>query len=155
MAIMMIAASFSGCGNKEEKIENDLYDPEIKLGDTGGLKLPLTESNDKLTWLIPSDSDYDEKWFPQMLKKATGVNVEFIEVPVSAKAEKYSVLVASKSLPDISAVPTTELADDLCRQGYFAAVEDYVDKLPNFKRIFVENEDNNWIFKSYAKILPF
>ena len=55
-------------------------------------------------------------------------------------------------------ITTPELAEkfieeqgiDLAMQGAFASVEDYMDKLPNFKKTFVDNKDNNWIFKSYA-----
>ena len=81
----------------------------------------------------------------------TGVNFKLVPIPSASAKEKLSVLAASKQLPDIvgNGMDINE-ANDLAVQGAFASVEDYIDKLPNFKKTFVDDESRNWVFKSYA-----
>lgn len=149
---LCVALCFSaaGCG----KTENPGFNEETaaKLGDTGGLKLPLSDKQESIEWSITSShEDYNESYIATKLKEVTGLNINFRIVPSAAAAEKLNVWIASKDLPDIigQGMEPTQ-ANDLAMQGAFAAVEDYIDKLPNFKKTFVENEENNWIFKSYA-----
>lgn len=169
LSLVMILAAFAGCGKSEKSSttsevfdpsNNKLYDSTIKLADTGGLSLPLAAESETITWLVTSSVDtVNDSWFAQKLRGATGLDVQLQPVPPSAVADKYSTLVASKSLPDISSPPNDNIAQDLCDQGAFAAVEDYIDYLPNFKRTFVDNKENNWIFDAYkssdGKLYPF
>ena len=54
--------------------------------------------------------------------------------------EKIKVLIAANQMPDIIGQGVEDsLAMDLASQGAFAAVSDYLDELPNFKRVFVDN----------------
>ena len=150
MSITMILTLFAGCGNNVS--ENSPYNPDIKVGDTGGLKMPLTKTGEEITWSVTSqESNLNDSYVAKKLREITGVNVKLEVYPSSTAMEKLNVLIAANQMPDIIGQGLEQaLADDLSSQGAFAAVEDYIDKLPNFKRTFVDNEDNNWIFKSYA-----
>jgi len=150
LAIIMTTAVFSGC--TEEKIANDVYDPTIKIGDTGGLKMPLTKTPMTIQWQVSSsDPDINDRWFMEKLRKITGVDVQLFITQPSNTNQKLQPLIASGNLPDIiGATLKEDQAEDLALQGAFAAVDDYIDDMPNFKKIYVENEENNWIFESYV-----
>jgi len=151
LSVICIVSLFAGCTNNTN--ENlSLYNPDIKVGDTGGLKLPLVDKDTEITWSVTSSTpDLNNSYFAKKLREITGVNVKFDVYPSATAMEKINVLIAANQLPDIIGQGLKQdLADDLCMQGAFAAVEDYIDKLPNFKRTFVDDKDKNWIFKSYA-----
>ncbi len=151
LAAALTVTCFAGCGGGTQ---NDVFNEETaaKIGDTGGLKLPLTNKAETIEWAVTSDhEDFNNSYVATKLREITGVDVQFRIVPGATAGEKLNVWIASKDLPDIigQGFETTK-ANDLAMQGAFAAVEDYMDKLPNFRANFVDNKDNNWIFKSYA-----
>ncbi|MBE7014048.1 MAG: extracellular solute-binding protein [Ruminococcaceae bacterium] len=150
MALIMAVGLLAGCTNGTTA--NEVYDPDIKVGDTGGLKLPLTKEPMTLTWqVVSSETDIGDSWFMQKLRGVTGVDVQLNIMQASTVNEKLQALIAGGNIPDIiGSIPTDEQAIDLAMQGAFAPVEDYVDKLPNFKKTFVDNKDNNWIFDAFA-----
>lgn len=150
LALVMAASLLAGCANNETA--SNLYDPTIKVGDTGGLELPLTDKNMSIEWqVVSSENNLNESWFMEKLRGVTGVDVKLNVTPASTVNEKLQALIAGGNMPDIiGSIPTDEQAIDLAMQGAFASVEDYVDVLPNFKKNFVDNEENNWIFKSYS-----
>ncbi len=152
LSIVLLVSIFTGC-SKNETI-SEVYDSSIPVKDAGGLKLPLTDSSEKITWSVTTTSDSvdpNATYVAEKLRGMTGVNVNFVAYPSASAMEKLKVLAASKQLPDIVGQGfDTELADELAIQGAFAAVEDYIDELPNFKRTFVDDEERNWLFKSYS-----
>ena len=161
LAVVLSVSVFSGCKNNNVTTSSTLYDPSVLVKDAGGLELPLSDSDEKITWSVDSDVDgLNDSFVLKKLRAMTGVDVQLEVYPTSAAGEKIKVLAASKNLPDIVGQGLEpEFGDGLAVQGAFAAVEDYVDVLPNFKRTFVENEDNNWIFTTHAasdgKLYPF
>ena len=150
LAGFLAVSALAGCGGSENPGFNE--ETAAKIGDTGGLKLPLSDKQETIEWSVTSDhEDFNNSYVATKLREITGLDVQFRVVPASTAAEKLNVWIASKDLPDIIGQgfePTK--ANDLAMQGAFAAVQDYVDKLPNFKATFVDNKENNWIFKSYA-----
>jgi len=152
LAVVMAVSLFSGCSENKKTTISAIYNPDVKVGDTGGLELPLTESEEKVVWSVTSSqTNLNDSFVVKRLREATGVNLELLVFPSASAKEKINVLAASKSLPDIVGQGIdVEFADELCAQGAFAAVEDHLDIVPNFKKIFVDTPENNWIFKSYA-----
>ncbi len=153
LALLMTASMFVGCGDGGASA-NATFNQEIadKLGDTGGLKLPLTDKAAAIEWSVTTaHEDFGSSWFATRIREATGVDVQFRVVPSASAKDKMSVWIASRDLPDIigQGVDLT-VGHDLAAQGGIAAVEDYLDVLPNFKATFVDNKDNNWVFNSYA-----
>ena len=150
LAVIMTVAMFSGCGEKKGA-NNALYNPDIKIGDTGGLEMPLSETAEEISWLLTSTVDgLNDSYVIKKIREITGVNLQVEAVSPSGATEKYNTLVAAKTLPDISAPVSTQLAEDLCMQGAYAAIEDYMDYVPNFKKTFVDDPEKDWVFKSYA-----
>ena len=50
----MLTALISGCGKKEV---SSFYDPSVPVKDAGGLKLPLTSSDEEISWSVTTTSD--------------------------------------------------------------------------------------------------
>ena len=152
LAGVLAVTCFAGCGGGET--QNTLYNEETasKIGDTGGLALPLSDKQESIEWSVVSDhEDFNNSYVATKLREITGVDVQFRIVPSATAGEKLNVWIASKDMPDILGQGMEIIqANDLAMQGAFAAVEDYMDQLPNFRANFVDNETNNWIFKSYA-----
>lgn len=149
MATTLVVSAFSGCTGKKQTA-NTLYDPTIKIGDTGGLELPLCEDGREVSWMVSSAVDgLNESYVAEKLRAITGVNVQLMTVSPQVYGQKVSTLVASKQLPDISGASDEAVAQDLCIQGAFAAVDDYLDSVPNFKRTFYDTPENKWVTNTY------
>ena len=83
MAVTMILASFAGCQNNGTG-ENSLYNPDVKVGDTGGLKMPLSKKGEEITWSITSaEGNLNESYVVNKLREITGVNVKLEVFPAS------------------------------------------------------------------------
>ncbi len=151
MALIMTVSLLAGCTGGQP-VANEVYDPNIKVGDTGGLKVPLTKEPMTIEWqVISQETGVNDSWFIKKLRGITGVDVQLNIMQSSTANEKLQALIAGGNIPDIVGCNSSaEQMIDLAMQGAFASVEDYIDKLPNFKKTFVENEDNDWIFDAHV-----
>lgn len=149
-AVILVLTLLGGCSGK--KTTSTLYNPDVVVKDAGGLKLPLTEDDTEIRWSVTSSVDnINDSYVIKKMREMTGVNVQLDVYPAASAMEKIKVLIAAKQMPDIIGQGLEDsLAMDLAGQGALAAVSDYIDELPNFRRVFADNEKNNWIFKSYA-----
>lgn len=152
LLLLGIFISISGCGTSNNNNVTFNQGTADKLGDTGGLKLPLSDAAETIEWSVTtSHEDFNNSWFAVKLREVTGLNVQFRVVPAATVTDKLNVWIASKDLPDIIGNGLdTRVANDLAAQGAIAPVDDFIDVLPNFKATFIDNKENNWIFKSYA-----
>ena len=120
LAVIMTVSLFAGCtGGKKEELAN--FNPDLKLEDLGGLKLPLAENNDKIVWSVDSsDTDLNNKYVTKKLREATGVNLELLILAQASSGQKINVLAASNQLPDIVGQGLEPaFAEDLSLQGAF------------------------------------
>ena len=153
IAAVIVISLLAGCGSGSGIPKaGKLYDDEVIKSsglDFGGLEMPLSKDGERVTWAVNSDvTDLNDSYVVKKLREITGIDVRLDIMPPSNAAEKVKVLVASKNLDDIMCFDSS-MAVDLAKQGALAAVEDYLDDLPNFKSIFVDREDTPRIFKSY------
>ena len=151
LATALTVSCFAGCGESETGTVTE-GTGEVKLGDTGGLELPLDTKNTELSFLVCSSKEnLNDSYVLQKLRQVTGINVQLMVFPSATIEEKRKVMIASKDIPDImgSTFGTWDEINDLGLQGAFAAVDDYLDVMPNFKQIFVDDPENNWVFRSY------
>ncbi|WP_438350565.1 extracellular solute-binding protein [Paenibacillus sp. FA6] len=117
-------------------------------GDTGGLTLPLVDKPTTVTWMIATENPVNDKMIAKEIEKRTGITVDFQTHSSSNFQDKLRVTVASGKLPDIfSGLKASELKK-MGQQNAVVAINDYVDQLPNFKRLYVE--ENDWVTKSYG-----
>ena len=117
-------------------------------GDTGGLTLPLVDKPTTVTWMIASENPVNDKLIAKEIEKRTGITVDFQTHSSSNFQDKLRITVASGKLPDIfSGLKASELKK-MGQQNAVVAFNDYVDQLPNFKRLYVE--ENDWVINSYG-----
>jgi len=150
--ISICVAAISGCGSKESATQNDAAILSANIGDTGGLKLPITDTKDvTITMMIESDFvNRTDSLVIKELSRRTGVNIKTIEVPSANLREKAKVLISSGQIPDIlpgSSMNFREI-NEFGMQGGFAAINQFIHLLPNYKRIFVDDPENNKFFKA-------
>ena len=122
--------------------ENNQY------GDTGGLTLPLVDKPTKITWMLVGEGDANDKLVKQEILKRTGIEVDFQVVSGSTFQDKLRVTLASGKLPDIfHGLKPAELKE-IGQQGAVVAINEYLDMLPNFKRLYID--ENPWVIASYG-----
>lgn len=156
IAMTMSAALFSGCKTEQTADVGTMTKEEIEEFEktTGGLKLPLDRKGTTVTILCATSIDSNQSVVVNELRRRTGINVELIQVPTATVSEKAKVMLASKDqLPDIfqGGLLTDEL-NDYGVQGAFEPISDHLEKLPNFKSIFVDNAEQlgtTKVMKSY------
>lgn len=121
-------------------------------GDTGGITLPLTNKGETIKMLVPTGVlDLEKKFVFQELSKRTGLTLDIEEVPESAYAEKFKVILASGKLPDIMLTGAYKEINKIAEEsGAFVNILDHLDILPNFQTVFVDNPEASWALKSYS-----
>lgn len=123
-------------------------DAESPYGDTGGQKLPIVDKPVTLTWMLVADEPVDDKMIAKEIEKRTGIKVEFQTYSSTTYPEKLRMTVASGKLPDIFHGLTRAELNKLGQQGAVVAINEYLDILPNFRKLYVE--ENPWVIASYG-----
>ncbi|MEQ7052025.1 extracellular solute-binding protein [Paenibacillaceae sp. P-4] len=120
-----------------------------QYGDTGGLKLPIVDKPVTLTWMHPGNvSITNEMLVVKEIEKRTGIKVVFQTYSSQTYEDKLRTTVASGNLPDIfNGLKGAELKD-IGKQGGVVAINEHVDMLPNFKKLYME--ENPWVIKSFG-----
>mgnify|MGYP001293181980 FL=1 len=121
---------------------------ESQYGDTGGLALPIVDKPVTLTWMLVGDEPVNDKLIAKEIEKRTGIKVDFQVYSSATFQEKLRVTVASGKLPDIFHGLTAAELKKLGQQGAVVAINDYLDMLPNFRKLYVE--ENPWVIASYG-----
>ncbi len=171
LVVAMAAGLLAGCGNSKpaetsktdptkapqtETAKDAEKTPEAETedsiyGDTGGLKLPLVDKPTTVTWMLQSQvQGLNDKDVIKEIEKRTGITLDIQSYPGTSYADKLNITLASGTLPDIITGSTFSEVNKLGGQGAFVAINDYLDQLPNFKSLYVDNEENNWVMKSYS-----
>lgn len=119
-----------------------------QYGDTGGLKLPLVDKPTKITWMLVGENPVNDKLVAKEIEKRTGITVDFQTFSTTTYQDKLRVTVASGKLPDIfHGLKLAEL-NKIGQQKAVVAINDYADMLPNFSRLYIE--ENPWVVGSYG-----
>lgn len=128
--------------------DNTTEDLTDKWGDTGGLKLPIVDKPTTITWMLVGEQSVDDKLIVKEIEKRTGIKLDIQTVPGSGFQEKLRVTLGSGKLPDIfHGLKPAELKK-LGQEGGVVAINDYADMLPNFTRLYME--ENDWVIRSYG-----
>lgn len=151
---LLAACSGSNSNNGNNPASNDAgstsapVEPAADYGDTGGLTLPIVNEPTEITWMLVGEHNVNDLLVAKELQKRTGIKVNFQTVSSSQYQDKLSVTLASGELPDIvHGVPVNELKE-LGQEGAVVALNDYADILPNFKKLYID--ENPWVATSYG-----
>lgn len=166
LVFSMMLLLIVGCGSKdnndaepqnsttEDSKPDDTKDQKEDYGDTGGLELPIVDKPVTIKILASTNvTNLEEKFVMQELEKRTGIKLDIQEVPDtgSAYSEKFNVILSSGKLPDIMLTGAYKEINAIGdNSGAFVDLNEYVDILPNFKSIFVDDPENSWALKSYS-----
>ena len=161
LCLLMLCSLFAGCGNNNEYGEIEIASPEeldpAKIGDYSTLKLPLDTKGTTIRALVNTDvTTNNDSVFVKELRRRTGLNVQIIAVPISAYKEKLKIIIASQDeMPDMmsSSGLSTDDINDFGNQGAFAEVLQYQDKLPNFKKIYVDEAEERGVAGNLKNIM--
>lgn len=125
--------------------------PNAKLGDTGGLKLPIVDKPTTLSIMVVADNtNLNDSMVVKEIEKRTGVKLDVQAYSAQTYNDKLKIVVASGKLPDIFHGLTLNEVNKMGLQGALEPINKHVNDLPNFKKLYVDNADNNWVMKSFA-----
>jgi putative aldouronate transport system substrate-binding protein len=122
-------------------------------GDTGGIKLPIVDKPTTLTWMVSIDrppSNLADSLFVKEIEKRTGITLDIQVHSAQIYKDKLKIVLASGKLPDIFSGLTLAEANKMGGQGALTAINPYLKDLPNFKKLYIDNAENNWIMKSWT-----
>ncbi|MFC7680381.1 extracellular solute-binding protein [Paenibacillus sp. GCM10028914] len=161
LVLTMFASLLAACGgggSKEPAPETGTNTPPKEsvtpadpnqYGDTGGLTLPLVDKPTTITWMVPSDkTDLNDSLLAKEIEKRTGIKVNFQAYSKATYQDKLRVVVASGKLPDIFLGLKANEIKKIGKQGALAPINQYADQLPNFKKLYME--ENPWVLTSYG-----
>lgn len=148
---VMLIISLCSCGSKNTS--NLIYKTTSEnYGDTGGISLPVDINNTTISIMLVSEiSELSDKIVIKELAERTGLNINIISIPKAEMAQKTKVLLSTNELPDIlsNSMELDEI-NSLGVRGTFVPINKYLNELPNFTRVFVENEEYSDIFDTYT-----
>ncbi|GGG19493.1 extracellular solute-binding protein [Paenibacillus abyssi] len=138
--------STNGTNAKEETPPADTSE---QYGDTGGLQLPLVDEPTTLSWMLVSENtNLNTSLIATEIEKRTGIKLDIQAYPSSTYKDKLKVVLASGNLPDIFHGLTIAEINDMGSQDVVTPINEYIDQLPNFKKLYAE--ENDWVMKSYS-----
>lgn len=146
------SATENGVKNEPANTANSTNAPAVDVtdqyGDTGGIKLPIVDKPTTITWMLVSETPVNGKMIQKEIEKRTGITVDFQAYSGATYQEKLRVTVGSGKLPDIFHGLKTPELNEIGKLNGVVAINDYADMLPNFSRLYVE--ENPWVFSSYG-----
>ena len=106
-----------------------------------------------VTITISADEDRDNLWLYQQIEEKFGCDIQVIEIENAVKADKMAAMLAEGNLPTIFAsfTPVAQVVE-YGEQGAFIDLMDpeNLAKIPNFAKIFVEDEKINSVYMQTA-----
>lgn len=166
LSFLLVLSFFTGCvsnnntntpsssdlENEKQQTENSEADAETAAqdyGDTGGLTLPITDKPVTISYMVTATiTDANDTPVIQEINKRTGIKLDVQCIPSASYAEKLKITLASGKLPDIFHGANLAEINQLGAQGVFVPINKHVDNLPNFKKLYVE--ENSWVMKSWS-----
>ena len=141
------------CACSSNSSQNLIYSSNSsEFGDTGGLSLPIDVNSTTVDIMVVSHiPELNQNEIIKELSRRTGININIITVNESQANLETKKLMGINELPDIlcGAIEFEEI-NSLGIKGTFTPVNKYLNELPNFKRIFVQDEEYSSVFDKYT-----
>lgn len=144
-------SSTNGTENNSSTPNNSNTEGENKEEEVGssGIKLPIVDKPTTLTWMLVSENtNLKDSLLVKEIEKRTGIKLDIQAYSSATFKDKLKVTVASGKLPDLFHGLTLAEVNKMGGQGVLTPINEYVDQLPNFKQLYVE--ENPWVMKSYS-----
>jgi len=126
-------------------------DNSQQYGDTGGLQLPLVDKPTTVTFMVESETpSVVDSLVVKEIEKRTGIKLELQPYSAEVRKDKLKFIIASGKLPDIFFGLSLPEVNKMGAQGALTPINEHLDILPNFKKLYVDNPDNNWVMKSWS-----
>ncbi len=124
LAGVLMASALTACGGEEKK-------PAASDG-TDTIKVEFMLLNNK-------SGDGANFVLKNIVKEKFNIDLEFVMDTKEAFNEKLNLLVASNELPDLISPVSGEIGKDIGPKGALVAIDEYLDKMPNFKAKLMED----------------
>jgi putative aldouronate transport system substrate-binding protein len=162
-SLTLIASVIAGCSGGSNSASSSSTAPTSSpagttvasaapnYGDTGGIKLPIVDKPTTLTWMLVSDNqNLKDSMIVKEIEKRTGIKLDIQAYSSQSYKDKLKVVLASGKLPDIVHGLTLPEVNKMGAQGALTPINEYKDQLPNFKKLYVDNKENDWVMKSWT-----
>lgn len=160
-SLSLVTLLVSGCGSDNPKNTTASASPTsapsvsaaptTNYGDTGGLKLPIVDKPTTLTWMLVSENpNLGDSLLVKEIEKRTGIKLDIQAYSSGTYKDKLKVIVASGKLPDIFHGQTLAELNKMGGQGALEPISKHLNDLPNFKKLYVDDKENNWVMKSWS-----
>lgn len=157
LALIMLVSVFAGCTGNNNNVGIELaskaeLDPE-KIGDYSTLELPFDKDFTEITIAVSSEyANHNDSVVINELRRRTGLNVQITAIPPSTFLQKAKILMsAQETIPDYFMGFTNDEIFEFAQQGAFECVSDYLDELPNFRKIFFDEPEKHGLTKDTIK----
>lgn len=151
ISLIITVLIFTSCASNS--YESILFNKSIEdYGNTGGLTLPFDVNNTEIKIMLISDKEeLSDSLVVKELSKRTGLNINITNVSTSDASRYTQLLLSTNTLPDIikTTLDTSEV-NSLGEKGIFVSVNKYLAELPNFRRIFIENDTYSSVMDDYT-----
>ncbi len=149
LALVLVMASFAGCGKKGEEVATN-GSPVTYNGD----KIYPIQCDDTLDYWMGSSTMWNHKFenfgdtpLGKAIAEATGVKVNYIHAQTGQDKEQFQIMLASDELPDLVQYGWGSYpggAEAAIKDGYIHQLNDIVDQWsPAFKARLESNETWN------------
>ena len=146
LSLVMATSLMAGCAKNDGGADvAKMTKEEIKQFEekAGGLKLPFDKKGTKISIMVDSSNvGLTDSVIVKELSRRTGASIEIVAIPTASLAEKAKILMSGgiDEMPDVfKGSFTMQEINDYGVQGAFAAVDDHLDEMPNYKYIFIDN----------------
>lgn len=151
ISLILALFLFTSCASTD--YESILFNKSIEdYGNTGGLTLPFDVNNTEIKMMFISDTEeLSDSLMVKELSKRTGLNINITNVSQSDASRYTQLMLSTNTLPDI--IKTTLEIDEinsLGEKGIFVSVNKYLAELPNFRRIFIEDDTYSSVMDDYT-----
>lgn len=113
LSVLLVVCLLSGCGGKEGQQDGETAEESVKLV----IFAPT---------LIIKDDEARQEEYKQLMKAATGYDVEFITTPIGGFEEKLGVMLSSGQQIDLIWTTGVPSIVKMVNQGFLTPIDDYV-----------------------------
>ena len=138
MAAVMTASVFTGCGDSKKETGADTS-TDADAADDGEAKANNGEIKEFTAFFaVPGSEINDDNEIQQIIAEKTGAKVKETWLTGQTAEEAVGTLIAGGEYPDF--VDGGSQSVQLYQAGALVALDDYIEKYPNIKELFTEQE---------------